>query len=465
MMNYDTIKDELLAMTDSAVKHGKTINSDAEIEVVVFYAHEMSAEIDQGMVSAKDGITAGCAARVALGKRIGFASASGLEKKRLDRVISEALSIASGVTVEDDRFQGFCDPAGHGREGAFDEAILELGTDDLIKFCEGMIEEAKPVDERAKIFSADVGASWGAYAVGNTRGILEATRFGNNSASISVQAIVGEERRGSFEFDVARDRVIKTEGLGRTAAQQAVDLLGAKKLDYTDKLPTIWTPISASTYIASSLSRSVLGEAVVNGVSPLCDHLGNEIATKSLTVHDDGQNPKYLNTMAIDAEGYPQQQTTVIENGVLKGFLFNTYYGRAYEVEPTGNAVRGGGMFGASVPYELPPSVGVKHLEVQGGKGTLDDIISSIDGKAILIDSFPLGIFHTDVATGEFAVVASSAYLVEDGAIKHPVQPVSVAGNFYEGFKNIIAMGNDVREFPWNVSIGAMAFDGFTITG
>ncbi|MCF2137620.1 MAG: TldD/PmbA family protein [Candidatus Thorarchaeota archaeon] len=465
MMDYDTVKDELLAVTDSALKYGKSLNADAEIEVGVFYSHEMSAEITQGIVSAKDGIVAGCSARVALGKRIGFASASGITKNRVDLVIFEALSIASGVTVEDNRFQGFCDPAGRGKEGAFDKEILALGTDDLIRFSEEMITEAKTVDERAKIFSAEAAASWGAYALGNTRGILEATRFGHNMVSVNVQAMVGEERRGSFGFDVARDRIVKTEGLGRDAAQRAVNLLGAEKLDFTGALPTVWKPIAASTYIASSLARSTLGDAVVDGVSPLCDHLGNEIAVKSLTVYDDGQNPNYLGTMAIDAEGHPQRRNTVIEDGVLKGFLFDSYYARANGVEPTGNASRGGGIFGGSIPYEVPPSVGAKHLEVVGGDRSLDDLISSIDGKALLIDDFPLGIFHTDVATGEFAVVASSVYLIENGEIKHSVQPVSVAGNFYEGYKKIIAMGNDVEVLPWSVSVGSLVFDGFTITG
>ncbi len=465
MVDYDTIKDELLAVADSAIKHGRSLNADAEVEVILYYNRSMSAQIEQGIVSAKDGAVAGCAARVALGKRVGFASASGITKERVDFTVSEALAVASSVNVEDDKFEGFCDPAGHGNEGSFHDGILELGTDDLIRLAEEMIADAKTVDERAKIFAAEAEAEWGAYAVANTRGILEGTRFGGNSCMVSVQAIVGDERRGSFGFDVARDRLVRSENIGREAAQRAVDLLGAKKLDYTGKMMTIWTPIAASAYVASSFGRSTLGQPVVEGISPLCDQLGNEIASKSLTIVDDGQSPDLPGTMAIDAEGHPQQKNPIIENGVLKGFLFDSYYARIFGVESTGNSTRGGGMFGSATPYETAPSVGIKHLTLSGGDKSLDDLISSVDDRAILVYNFPLGIFHTDVATGEFAVVASSVYLVENGEVKHPVQPVSIAGNFYEGFKHIVGLGNDVEVQPWHVTSGSIAFDGFTITG
>ncbi|MHA1741509.1 MAG: PmbA/TldA family metallopeptidase, partial [Candidatus Thorarchaeota archaeon] len=133
MVEFDTIKDELLAVTDSAVKYGRSLDSNAEVEVFAFYNKKMSAEISQGMVKASDGAVAGCAARVAIGRRVGFASASGITEDRLKLAVSEAHAIVSSVKVEDERFKGFCDPEGTGREGAFHNEILELGTHDLIR--------------------------------------------------------------------------------------------------------------------------------------------------------------------------------------------------------------------------------------------------------------------------------------------------------------------------------------------
>ena len=115
-----------------------------------------------------------------------------------------------------------------------------------------MIDEAKAVDERAKVISAAIEAKWEGYSVGNSRGILEATRSCYNDCQVNVYAIEGEERRGSSDFDVAVDRVYNTDDLGKNAAEYAIGLLGAKKLDMTTKMPTIWTEIPLYPFEFSS---------------------------------------------------------------------------------------------------------------------------------------------------------------------------------------------------------------------
>jgi PmbA protein len=464
-MEYDSIKEELLAAADSALKYAKSLDFDAEFEVFVYFNNSMEAEIEQGIVTARDGAVAGNTVRAAIGNRVGFACASGVSADRIKLSAREAHSIASSVKVEDDRFKGFCDPSTPGKEGEFDEKILGLGTDDLIAACESMTEDAKKVDDRAKIFSASAAAGYGGYAVGNTRGVLSATRFGQNSCDITVQAIQDEERRSSFRFDIARDRLFATEDLGKEASEQAVGLLGAEKLDHTGKMRTIWRPIPAAMYIQASLGQSVLGQPVVEGISPLSDMIGDTIAHDELSIVDDGQKPTSFGTNAIDYEGHAQQKNVLVDRGVLKGFLFDTYWARAFGVESTGNCSRGGGLFGGSTPYEDSVGVTVKHLIVTPGKQSQEETISSVDGKALVIDGFPLGIFHTNVATGEFSVVANTVYLVENGEVKGSVQPVSVSGDFYQGFKNIAHIGSDVEVLPWAIESPTISFDDFTVVG
>lgn len=464
-MNFDNLKDELLSVTDTGLKYAKSLDSSIEFEVYLYWNYKTSAQISQGIVSAKSGAVAGTAVRAAKGKQIGFAVASGVSPDRVKIAANEALSIIKSVKVEDDRFEGFADPSGSGKEGAYHDDILSIGTDELIKSCEEVTREANEVDERVKVVSTQAEAEWGGYAIGNSRGILEATRGCQNSIQCGVYAIENEERRGSSEYDISRDRLIKTEGIGKSAAEYAVGMLGAKKLDLTSKLPTIWTPIPASLYILSSLAQSAVGRPVVDKVSPLCDRIGDMIASKDLTIVDDGQNPIFIGTQAIDAEGLPQKKNAIIESGVLKNFLFDSYFGRAMDLESTGNCARGGGVFGGETPYESRPSASTKWLDVNAGKKDLDSIISSIDGKAILVRDFPLGIFHSDVSTGEFSCVAGSAYLIENGELKGSVQPVSIAGNYYEGFKNLLEIGSDKITTPFEVSLPTLVFDGFSVVG
>ncbi|MFW9846532.1 MAG: TldD/PmbA family protein [Candidatus Thorarchaeota archaeon] len=464
-MEYDNLKDELLSVADTSLKYAASLDNSTEFEVFLFVESETQAEISQGVVKAKDGITMGNAVRAAKGKRVGFACASGIVEDRVKVSVDEALGIVNSIKVEDERFQGFCDPSPPGKDGAFADEILEIDTDYLLKSCGEMISDAGTVDERAKIISGEANAVWGGYAVANTRGVMEGSVSGGCGCFVEVQAIYGEERKGAFEFDVARDRVYDISGLGKKAAEEAVSLLGAKKLDMTAKMRTVWTHIPAATYILSSIGQAVLGQPVVEGRSPLNDKIGESIAHSDLTVIDDGQKPTGLGTHAIDEEGYPQKRNAIIEKGVLKGFLFNSYYARTFGVESTGNCGRGGGPFGGSNPYETSPGVVTKWFEVSGGKKSDEDLISEVDGKGVLLKGFPLGIFHTNVSTGEFSIVAGEAYLIEKGEVKNPIQPVSIAGNFYEGFKNIAGFSRDAIPLPWGIETPMFAFDGFSVTG
>lgn len=464
-MEFDNLKDELLSATDTGLKYAKSLDTSAEFEIFVYYGNKAFAQIDQGIIATKDGATAGTAVRVAKGKRVGFAVASGISVERIKLAASEALSIVRSVDVEDERFQGFPDPKGVGKEGAFPEEILSIETDDLIKYCEQQIEEAKEVDPRAKIFAAEAEVSWKGYSVGNTRGILHATLSGMSRCETEVMAIENEERRESFHFDLSRERLFDPVGVGKTAAESAVSLLGAKKVDITAKMPTIWTPFAAGLFILSSLGQSILGGPIVDGASPLCDRIGDTIATKVFSLTDSGQSPYGLRTDAIDAEGLPQRDNKIIENGILKTYLFDSYFGQAYGLESTGNCARGVGIRELPIPYESKPAVSTKWLEVTQGNKTDEDIIASIDGKAILVRDYPIGITHSIVATGEFSCVAGSAYLVENGELKGSVEPVSIAGNFYEGYENLRDVGNNNLSIRYGISVPTLVFDDFSVVG
>ena len=465
MMEYDNLNDELLSVIDTSLKYAKSLDSSAEFEIFIHYESSSEAGIDQGVVTAKDGIIAGNAVRAAKGQRVGFACASGIDLNRVKLSTREALSIIDTISVEDDRFKSFCEPRKPGREGVFAKEILELGTDDLIEYSLQMVKEAQETDPKVKMVNSECSASWGGIALGNTLGIQAASRTGMNTCAVFVIAMDGEERKSSYDFDISRERLFETAGLGERAAKDAVRLLGAKKIDTTAKMPTIWTPKASASYVLSSIGQSVTGQPIVEGISPLCDMLGDKIASSGLTIVDDGQNPKGLGTHAIDGEGHPQRRNVIVSKGVLKSFLFDSYYGRAFNVESTGNCSRGGRPRGGSTPYESSPSVSTKWLEIEQGKKSVDDLVAEVDGKGVMIMDTPLGISHSNVSTGEFSVVANSVLLIENGEIKGSLEPVSIAGQFYEGFKNLLHVGSDVTLTLQGAQAPSLLFDNFSVTG
>jgi PmbA protein len=462
-MEYENLKDELLSALDNGLKYAKKVDKKAEFELYLFYRNQAYVIIKQGAVEATDGVVNGNAVRVAKQKRVSFASSSGISIDRIKQSINEAVASLRLGSFTDARFKGFCEPKKPGKEGKFASKILDLSKEDLIQYASNLVKDGRNFDRKILATESNCSAEWGGFAVGNTRGLHQASRSASNSCSVSCMAKKNEERRVAYEYDFTRERLIKTEDLGKIAAQKAIDLLDAKKLGKTTVLPTIWEPIAAAAYISSSLGQSTSGRAVVEGLSPLADKIGEKIGTADLTIIDDGQDPSSLNTEAVDAEGHPQQRNVIVDKGNLRHFVFDTYYARIHGAESTGNCSRGGGR--SSLPYEISPSISTKSLQVLSGKKGIDDLISSVDGQAILMVDIPIGIFHSSISTGEFSAVAQSAFLVQNGERKWPLQPVSVSGNFYKGFKQLVEIGNDLKKTPLPIETPSIIFNGFSIVG
>ncbi len=464
-MEYENLKDELLSAVDAGLKYARTVDKQAEFELYLFYQNRAGVSIKQGVVDASEGIVEGNAARVARHNSVSFASSSGISIDRIKRSINEAIASLRSVSIKDKRFEDFCKPQKPGKEGAFASEILDLSKEELIDLAEGMMKEGQEFDKRIQTAGSGCSAEWGGFAVGNTQGLLEASRSALNSCEVYCIAVDGEERRTGYEFDITRERLIKTGGLGTKAAKRAVSLLGARKFNETTVLPTIWEPRAAAAYVLISLGQSASGECVVEGRSPIGEKIGEEIANSRLTITDNGQNPSGINTDAIDGEGHPQQKTTLISRGRLNRFLFDNYYAHIYGEESTGNCWRHGQPFGSTLPYETSPIIRPKNLEVEPEHKNLEELIASIDGQAIFIVDTPIGIFHSNVSTGEFSAVAQSIFLIEDGEKKWPLQPVSVSGNFYNGFKQLLDIGADLETTPFAVETPTLIFDGFSIVG
>ncbi len=454
----------MLSILDSGLKSANKKDKEAQFEIYLYYRHSTRVDVKHGVVEAADGLIEGNAVRVAKRNSISFASSSGISKERIERSLDEALASIKAVSVKDERFKDFCEPQKPGREGAFTSEILNLNKDRLIEYADGLVKEAKQFDRRILYATCTASADWGAFAIGNTVGLQQASRSAANACQVYCVAANGEERRTGTEYDISRERVIKSQDLGESAARQAVALLGAKKLDKAAVLPTIWTPIPAACYLFASLGQSASGRAIVEGLSPLSAKIGKKITKPTLTIMDDGQDPTSIGTETVDAEGHPQKRNILIKNGVLLSFMFDTYYGRIYGTKSTGNCSRGR-IFGPNLLYENQISIQPCCLKITKGKKNLQKIMSSIDGKAIMIVDVPIGIFHSDVATGEFSAVAQSVFLVEKGEKKHSLHPVSVAGNFYKGFEDLTEIGNDLQKTPFLTETPTLVFDGFSIVG
>ncbi len=139
-----------------------------------------------------------------------------------------------------------------------------------------------------------------------------------------------------------------------------------------------------------------------------------------------------MGSAPFDGEGFPTQKRVLVEQGVVKGFIYNSIVAKRAGTESTGNASRRG--------FTSLPGVGTHNVIIQAGQHTPDEIIRSTAKGLLLKEVTGYGI---DSVTGNFSGGATG-FWIENGKIKHPVQGVTIAGNAFDILKDIDMMGNDL---------------------
>ncbi|MHA1586998.1 MAG: TldD/PmbA family protein [Candidatus Heimdallarchaeota archaeon] len=453
-MSFDTLKDDLLSLTDSGLKYAKSKGAE-QAEIFVSSQKSINVTNQSGMINAIDGRNEGIGVRIAQGKRLGFAAMSSLTEKALKYAINEALSVAKSVKQDNEGFEKFADKMKPAKDGIIDPKIVSLSTEDIVNNTNKSFKESQEFDPRIISATAQTTSTYGGYAIANSEGTVGSTSYTAYILVNFVTAMEGKQRKSAFDFSVTRN-VPEDKNIGKNCSEKAIKLLDSKPLGFTGVLPTVWNQIVMSSYWQTSLANSVNGRQVVEKNSYFMDKLGDKVGIQDLTITDDGQLPEGLNTSKIDYEGIPRQTTNIIEKGVLRSFLYDSYYGRLGKAKSTGNANRG-------QDYESTPGISPTTIVIQPGTKNFEEIISGIDKGVYIMDSV-MGMVHSNVISGDFSVVATSAYLIENGEITHPLNPITVAGNFYKSYQNIRNIGSDSKLLP-AVKTPTIAFDGFTVNG
>jgi len=212
----------------------------------------------------------------------------------------------------------------------------------------------------------------------------------------------------------------------------------------------VFDPLVA-TSILEHIFEGVNGDSVYRGASFLAGKLGQKIASENVNVIDDGTMPGGFGTAPFDGEGIPTRRTVVIENGVLKSYVLNTYTARKLGLQTTANASRG--LAGT-------PGIGPGNYFLQPGTKTQQQIIGEIK-EGLYVTEF-LG-HGANLVTGDYSRGASGLW-ISGGELAFPVEEITVAGNLKEMFLNISEIANDL-EFRGAVASPTIRIDGLTVGG
>lgn len=449
-------EEDLLSRVERGLKYGKAKGADS-LELYITNSYSLDSKIKGKIITLNQGGNIGVACRSVIGKKIGFATASGKENSSIDFAIDSALEIARVVPRDDDRWESFVRSEKKAKEGIIDQSALEIEAKDIFDRSSSIIKEAKDYSSKVKSIEGMISIGYGAFAIGNTEGLLKSSKNTYGSAHIYVVAGEGNKTKNAMSSYTGRG-VPDFKGMGKKAAEKAVKFLDSQKFNKTGKMRVIFNNKTAGYFLNVALTNSVNGKSVVEGRSMFADKIDQKIGNDLLTVYDDGQIPEDPEMVAIDDEGYPRQRTTLIENGILKNFIFDKYYSTLKNSESTGNSKRKGPQ-----SYESLPDIDLTTVSLIPGTKSLDDLISEVD-EGILVEDLLLGMGHSNLISGDFSVVAPNCYKIENSEITGPTNPLSIAGNLYEAFNQIEMKGNE-QELHIYGKVPSILFKDFTVSG
>jgi predicted Zn-dependent protease len=209
----------------------------------------------------------------------------------------------------------------------------------------------------------------------------------------------------------------------------------------TEKLEVILPPHVVCDLLVPVVGTHSTGQALKTDISKFEE--GELVASKNLTVSDDGLYPYGIQSSPFDDEGNPQSRVRVVDNGVFKNYLYDQYYGLQYGKNSTGNGIRQTPVFFyIDEKFKLSPRNQTSNLSVKPGKKTLEDMISEVS-RGLLVYKFSW--LNPHEASGSFASEIRNAALIENGEIVHPIKGGLVSGNVFTMIKNITGISNEAE--------------------
>ncbi len=393
--------------------------------------------------------------RVFNGKRAASTHSSDFSRAGLDRMLSSALELAK-ITSEDP-FSGIPEPSQLGSISGdldlYSPDVYSLPGEERIAYARRAEKAALDFDPRIKNSEGgSFDAATGHRILANSHGFVGEFR----RSYCSVAAIpIAQDSTGSMQrdywFSVARslNRLESPEHVGKVAAQRTLRRLGARKVK-TQQVPIIFDPLVANS-ILGHIFEGVNGDSVYRGASFLAGKLGQKIAAPNVTVIDDGTMVGGFGTSPFDGEGIPTRRTVVIESGVLKSYVLNTYTAKKLGLQTTGNASRG--LAGT-------PGIGPGNYFLRPGARTPQQLIGDVKEGLYVTEFLGMGV---NLVTGDYSRGASGLW-ISGGELTYPVEEITVAGNLKDMFLNISEIANDL-EFRGSVASPTIRIDGLTVGG
>ena len=392
--------------------------------------------------------------RVFVGGATAIASSGDLTAGGLASLVDDAIALAR-VTAPDPHggLPDAADLATAPPDLALHDSALEDVAPDLgFARCRAGEEAARAASpEITNSEGAEFGCGGGEVALASSAGFVGGYRSSSASLSVVPVATRDGQMQRDYWYTTSRrlDGLEDAAGVGREAARRALRRLGARRVA-TGTYPVVFDPDTAASLLRH-LAGAISGSALYRRASYLVDKLGEQVAAPAVTIVDDPLRPGGLASRPFDGEGVASSRRTIVERGVLRSYLLDTYSARRLGLRTTGHAARAAGD---------APGVAPTNFHLEAGPHAPEAIIASVPQGLYVTELIGFGV---NAVTGDYSRGAVGLW-IENGELAYPVEEITIAGNLLDMFRGITMVGNDLR-FRTSTASPTLKIDRMTVAG
>ncbi len=417
------------------------------------YTRNESFSLEEGIVkSGSFDIEQGVGVRAVVGDKTAFAYSDDISRESLTEAAVSARAIArrgSGRVRVAPRVAPRSQVAFYGT----DDPVASLDAVEKIRLLERIEQLARARDPRVKQVMANVGAEYDVILVARSDGVLAADV--RPLVQLSVTVIVEKDGRreqgfsgGGGRHDLAYFSEARLAEHAHKAVDQALVNLDARPAP-AGVMPVVLGPGWPGILLHEAVGHGLEGDFNRKGSSAFAGRVGERVASRGVTVVDDGTLSNRRGSLNVDDEGNATQRTVLIEDGVLRGYIQDSLNARLMKVAPTGN--------GRRESFAHLPMPRMTNTYMLGGADDPQEIIRSVK-KGLYATNFRGG--QVDITNGKFVFAMAEAYLIENGRVTAPVKGATLIGNGPDALTRVTMVGNDME---LDLGIGTCGKDGQSV--
>ena len=406
---------------------------------------------DQIVKEGSHSINQGVGIRAISGEKTGFAYSDEIVLPALTQAATAARSIAKrGENGEQKILNKTSSPVLYSDKDPLDS----IPTEDKVNFLKELDQAARKKDSRIKQVMIGLTGSQSTILIANSDGILcgDIRPLVRLNINIIVEENDRIEKGGSGGGGRFGYEYFLKDGMAMSyideALEQALLNLEAEAAP-AGSMPVVLGPGWPGILLHEAIGHGLEGDFNRKETSAFSGRIGERVAADDVTVVDDGTIENRRGSLNIDDEGTPTSSTTLIERGILKGYMQDKHNARLMGVQPTGN--------GRRESYAHLPMPRMTNTYMLGGERDPEEIIASVD-KGLYAVQFGGG--QVDITNGKFVFNASQAYKIENGKVTTPVKGATIIGNGPDVLTRVSMVGNDMA---LDSGIGTCGKDGQSV--